>query len=163
MLAAAGIAGCLGPLPSHPPIVASPVLKPELFFAGRTEGKGTLELLTGRRRSLRVQSRGQAEADGSFRLEQEVTFEDGAVEKRTWRLVRLDAHKYTGTLSDAAGPVSAEVNGNRLHLRYLLRKPATHMEQWLYLRPDGRSVLNLATVTVFGIPWARLTEEITRN
>lgn len=150
-------------MPSHPGIVELPVLKPEVFFEGRTEGKGTLELLTGKRRSLQVQGRGHAEADGSFRLDQVVTFEDGAIEKRTWRLVRLDARTYTATLSDAAGPVSGEVTGNRLHLRYRLRKPAIYMEQWLYLQPDGRTVLNLATITVLGIPWARLTEEIART
>lgn len=59
--------------------------------------------------------RGHTEADGSFRLDQVVTFADGATEKRTWRLVRLDARTYTATLSDAAGPVSAEVTGNHFH------------------------------------------------
>ncbi len=162
-VAVVGIAGCLGSFPSRPGVVELPVLKPELFFDGRTQGKGTLALLTGQRRTLQVQGRGSTEADGSFRLDQVVTFEDGAMEKRTWRLVRLDAHRYTGTLSDAAGPVSAEVTGNRFHLRYRLREPAIYMEQWLYLQPDGRTVMNLATVTVFGIPWARLTEEITRT
>lgn len=162
-VAVAGIAGCLGPRPSHPVVAEGPPLRPELFFEGRTDGKGTLEMLTGRRRSLQVQGRGHTEADGSFRLDQVVTFEDGAVEKRAWRLVKLDARTYTATLSDAAGSVSAEVTGNRLHLRYRLRKPATYMEQWLYLQPDGRTVLNLATITVLGIPWARLTEEIART
>jgi hypothetical protein len=161
-VATAGMAGCLGPVPSHPSTVESPVLRPEVFFAGRTQGKGTLGLLTGRRRTLQVEGEGHTENDGSFRLDQVVTFEDGTVEKRTWRLVGADAGTYTATLSDAAGPVSAEVTGNRFHLRYLLRKPAVYMEQWLYLQPDGRTVLNLATVTVLGIPWARLTEEITR-
>lgn len=138
-------------------------MRPEVFFEGRTQGKGTLELVTGTRRSLQVEGHGHAEADGSFRLDQVVTFDDGATEKRTWRLVKLDARTYTATLSDAAGPVSAEVIGNRFHLRYRLRKPAIYMEQWLYLQPDGRTVLNLATITVLGIPWARLTEEIAKN
>lgn len=160
-LAAAGVAGCLGPLP-RPSVVEHPALRPELFFDGRTRGKGTLELLTGRRRSFQVEGRGYTQSDGSFRLEQVVTFEDGEVDKRTWRMVKLDPGTYTATLSDAAGPVSAEVTGNRFHLRYRLRKPAIYMEQWLYLQPDGRSVLNLGTITLFGIPWARLTEEITK-
>lgn len=138
-------------------------MRPEVFFEGRTQGKGTLELATGARRSLRVEGRGHAEADGSFRLDQVVTFDDGAPEKRTWRLVQLDARIYNITLSDAPGPVSAEVTGNRFHVRYRLHNPAIYMEQWLYLQPDGRTALNLATITVLGIPWARLTEEITKN
>ncbi|MGI8423569.1 MAG: DUF3833 family protein [Chloroflexota bacterium] len=132
------------------------------FFAGHTQGKGTLDLLTGRRLSLRVQGHGYTEADGSFRLDQIVTFEDGAVEKRTWRLVKRGPRTYTGTHSNADGTVSAEMTGNQFHLRYLVRQPAVYMEQYLYLQPDGRTVLNLATITVIGQPWARLTEEITR-
>ena len=156
------LAGCFGASPSHPGIVENPALRPELFFEGRTQGTGTLELLTGKRRSLRVEGRGTAEADGSLRLDQVVTFDDGEVQERTWRLVKLDARTYSATLSDATGPVAAEVTGNRFHLRYRLRKPAIYMEQWLYLQADG-TVLNLATITVLGIPWARLTEEITRT
>ncbi len=119
-------------------------------------------MITGRRRLLHVEGHGYTEADGSFRLDQVVTFEDGAVEKRTWRLAKRGPGTYTGTLTDADGPVSAEVTGNRFHLRYLLRKPAVYMEQYLYLQPDGRTALNLATITVIGMPLARLTEEITR-
>ncbi|MEP6689092.1 MAG: DUF3833 family protein, partial [Gemmatimonadales bacterium] len=163
-VAMAGIAGCLGlpPFSSHPVTAESPTLEFEVFFAGRTQGKGTLELVTGRRQLLHVEGHGYTEVDGSFRLDQVVTFEDGAVEKRTWRLAKRDRGTYTGTLTDADGPVSAEVTGNRFHLRYLLRKPAVYMEQYLYVQPDGRTVLNLATITVLGIPVARLTEEITR-
>ena len=161
---AAGIVSCfgLGPFLSHPVAAENPTLRFEVFFAGHTQGKGTLELLTGRRRSLQVVGHGRIEADGSFRLDQAVTFEDGAVEKRTWRLVKRDERSYTGTVSDADGAVSAEATGNRFHLRYLLRKPAVYMEQCLYLQPDSRTILNLATITVIGQPWARLTEEITR-
>ncbi len=163
-VAMAGIVGCFGlpPFSSHPVTAANPTLGFEVFFAGHTHGKGTLELITGQRRSLQIKGHGYTEADGSFRLDQVVTYDDGAVERRTWRLVKRDQGSYTGTLTDADGPVSAEVTGNRFHLRYLLREPAVYMEQYLYLQPDGRKLLNLATVTVIGIPWARLTEEITR-
>lgn len=163
-VAMAGIVGCLGlgPFSSHPITAENPSLRFEVFFAGHTRGKGTLELLTGRRLSLQVEGHGHTEADGSFRLDQVVTFEDGAVEKRTWRLVKRGARTYTGTLSNAGGKVAAEMTGNRFHLRYLVRQPAVYMEQYLYLQPDGRTVLNLATITVIGQPWARLTEEITR-
>ncbi len=43
-----------------------------------------------------------------------------------------------------------------------LGKPAVRMEQWMFVQPDGRSVLNRATVTVLGIPVARLSETIRR-
>jgi len=163
-IAAAGIMGCfgLGQFSSHPVTAENPMLRFEVFFAGHTRGRGTLELLTGRRLSLQVAGHGYIQADGSFRLDQVVTDEEGMVERRTWRLVKRGQRTYTGTLSNADGLVVAEVSGNRFHLRYLVRQPAVYMEQYLYLQPDGRTILNLATITVIGQPWARLTEEITR-
>lgn len=143
--------------------MAQPLLEPEKFFAGHTRGEGTLVTLTGARRSLRVEGHGYTQADGTFRLDQTVRFSNGDTETRTWRLLKHDAKRYSATLSDAPGEVTAQAGGNLFHLRYLLRKPAVYMEQWLYLQPDGRTVLNLATVTVIGIPWAKLSEEIKRT
>ena len=155
--------GCLTPFPAQPPLAPEPTFDPTTFFAGRTQGEGTLNGRGGSRRTLRVEGLGRHEADGTFRLDQTVTFGDGVVEHRMWRLRRVDAGRYTATLSDAKGEVRAESSGNLFHLRYLLRQPEVYMEQWLYLQSDGRPVLNWAQVTVFGIPWARLSETITRG
>ncbi len=163
-VALAGTVSCFGlaPFSSHSVTAENPPLRFEDFFAGHTRGKGTLELLTGRRQSLQGEGHGHKEADGSFRLDQVITSEGGAVEKRTWRLIQSHPGIYTGTLSGVDGPVSGEVTGNRFHLRYLVQHPAVYMEQFLYLQPDGRTILNQATITVIGQPWARLTEEISR-
>jgi hypothetical protein len=161
--AAAGVAGCLGAFPPPPEALEHPVFRPEVFFAGRTQGIGRLERVIGRAQGLQVESHGRTEPDGSFRLDQAVRFDDGTVQQRTWRMQRTGPTTYAATLSDAAGPVSLEVAGNRLQIRYLLRHPAVYMHQRLDLRPDGRTALNRATVSVLGIPWARLTEEITQR
>jgi len=160
--AVAVLSGCLGPFPAQPVTLEGAELRPEVFFAGRTQGVGTLTRLFGRRETLRVEGRGSAGADGVFRLHQVVTSADGRVEERTWHLRRSGRGAYAASLSDAAGPVSVEVTGNRAEIRYLLRQPAVRVRQSLYMRPDGRSVLNQTTITVLGIPWARLSEEITR-
>jgi hypothetical protein len=153
---------CLPHGPDHPATVAQPELRPEAFFAGRTRGEGTLTQRFRAARTVHVVGTGMTEPDGSFRLDQAVTFDDGTIEARTWRVRRTSAHEYSATLSDADGEVKAESSGNSFHLRYLLRRPAVYMDQWLYLQTDGRSVLNRATVTVLGVPWARLTETIER-
>jgi Protein of unknown function (DUF3833) len=158
----AATSGCLTGLPTHPSVTPQPSFDPTHFFAGRTHGEGTLNVRIGSPRTLQVEGTGRTEADGSFRLDQTITFGDGSVETRAWHLRRLNAGHYTATLSDAKGNVSAETSGTLFHLRYLLRQPAVYMEQWLYLQPDGRSVTNLAQVTVLGVPWARLAETITR-
>jgi hypothetical protein len=37
------------------------------------------------------------------------------------------------------------------------------LEQWMYLQPDGRTVMNEATVRVFGVVVAHLSERITQE
>lgn len=161
--ASVALAGCLAGTQFHTEASATPELRPELFFAGATHGVGVLEQRGKAPRKLRVEGMGRWDADSTFRLDQKVVFDDGATENRTWHLRRLGAYTYTGTLSDASGNVTATTNGNVFHLRYLLRQPAVYMEQELYLRSDARTVLNVATVSVLGVPWARLSETITRD
>lgn len=157
------VSGCLSSAPPHPQPSAFPEFRPERFFSGRTEGEGRLSQRGRAEKALHVEGLGQMEADSTFRLDQTVTFRDGTTEKRTWHMRRVDAHKYSATLSDASGKVSAETNGNLFHLRYLLRQPAVFMEQWIYLEPGGRAANNDATITILGVPWARLSERITRS
>jgi hypothetical protein len=156
------ISGCLSASPFHTSATVEPELRPELFFAGSTHGVGTLDQRGKAPRKLRVEGLGRWDADSIFRLDQKVTFDDGATESRTWYLRRKGQSEYTGTLSDATGTVTAQTNGNVFHLRYLMRQPAVYMDQKLFLQANGRTVLNVATVSVLGVPWARLSETITR-
>lgn len=148
---------------ASPAITPQRAFDPTVFFAGHTHGEGTLNVRIGTDRTLQVEGVGTPQADGRFRLEQTITFGDGAVETRVWYLSRVSQSRFTATLSDARGEVRAESNGSLFHLRYLLKHPAVYMEQWLHLTADGRSVDNFTQVTVLGVPWARLSERITRS
>ncbi|MEP7118065.1 MAG: DUF3833 family protein, partial [Acidobacteriota bacterium] len=90
-------------------------------------------------------------------------YSNGEVNRRSFRMRRVDEHEYTGTLTGVSGAVWARVDGNSFHVRYTMRRPAVTMEQWIHLQPDGRTGLNRATVRVFGIPIAHLSETITRQ
>lgn len=157
------LSGCLTASPFHTVPTAAPELRPDAFFVGLTHGVGTLEQRGKAPRKLHVEGLGRWDADSTFQLDQNVVFDDGSTESRTWYLRRNGANGYSGTLSDASGEFVARTNGNVFHLRYLLRQPAVYMDQQLYLQPDGRTVLNVATVSVLGVPWARLSETITRE
>lgn len=157
------LTGCLPSASLEPPTTALPAMRPEVFFAGRTEGRGELTLRGGSPRSLQVASEGRQDPDGTFRLDQTITFGDGTIERRTWHLRAIDSRTYSGTLSDAAGDMRGEVEGNVFRLRYLLRQPAVYVQQRLYLQSDERTVINLGEVTVLGMPWARLEERIVRS
>lgn len=160
---AAALGGCLSSLPPATQVSPSPQMRPERFFAGATEGSGRLTFRGREPRAFRVKSEGATEADGTFRLDQTVTYEDGEMSRRTWLIRSLGDGTYSGTLSDAQGEMRGAVDGNLFHLRYLVRQPAIYMEQWLYLESDGHSVANQAQVTVLGVPWATVEERIVRS
>jgi Protein of unknown function (DUF3833) len=143
----------------------TPALRPETFFAGPTSSTGVLETSSGEpTRRLHVEGLGKALPDGTFRLVQNITFDQEAPTTRTWVMHRLDEHHYTATLTDAAGPVLGEAYGDVFHLQYPMSRPfGGQMEQWLYLQPDGRTVLNEATVSFLGFTVAHLSERITHE
>lgn len=143
----------------------APLMRPETFFAGDTRSFGVLEAPGGApSRVFHVEGHGRADPDGTFRLDQTVSFDGKSPEQRTWLLRSTDANGYRGTLTDASGEVVGEAYGDLFHLHYRLRSvPLGRMEQWMYLQADGRTVLNEATVTVAGVVVARLSERITRS
>ena len=155
-------AGCMEPLPITAFESGAPAMRAETFFLGKTRGSGVLQNRVGRpSRAFQVASTGRA-VPGGIRVDQEISWSDGEVDRRSWTVRRIDRHRYRGELSDAPGPVTAEARGNVLRLRYKLRDPGVYMEQWLYLQPDGRNVLNEGTITVMGMVVARLSEQIVR-
>lgn len=160
-----GLGGCTPALPPSAFAGDGPEMRPEAFFAGTTTSSGVLENRFGPpTRRFHVEGSGASLPDGSFRLDQRVTFLGDAPEMRTWVLRQLDAHRYTGSLTDASGPVQGEAYGNLFHLRYPMTTPfGGKMEQWLYLQSDGQTVMNEATVSVFGLVVAHLSEQITRR
>ena len=143
----------------------APELRPERFFAGETRSQGVLEAASGApSQRFVVEGRGSATADGGFTLVQTVRFEGEVPRVRSWRMRAVGPHGYVGTLTDAAGDVSAEAWGDLLHLRYRLKSvPFGSMEQWLYLQADGRTVMNEAVVKVAGVTVRRLSERISRT
>ncbi len=160
-----GSAGCTTPLAPQAFDGSSPVLRPEAFFAGVTRSTGVQEDRSGApTRRFRVEGHGTARPDGALRLDQTVVFDGEPPQSRTWVLRPVDAHRYEATLTDASGPVEGEAWGNVFHLSYPMRAPiGGRMEQWLYLQPDGRTVVNEATISVAGLVVARLSERIGRD
>lgn len=141
---------------------ATPELRPELFFLGETQGQGTLDIAFGRDRRLTVESRGTAIGPGALRIDQTIRYGDGEVDRRSWTLTRTAQGGYTAALTEAKGPVRVTQSGNAVNIRYRFGSPTVSMDQWLYLRPDGRTIDNRARVTLAGVTVAKLTETITK-
>ena len=157
------LAGCMSPLDPAEFAQSSPEMRPERFFLGATNSTGVLETRSGApSQRFHVEGVGTALADGSLQLDQTITFEHQPPTTRRWVLTGVGPHRYTATLTDASGPVVAEAYGNLFHLRYPMKQPlGGRMEQWIYLQPDGHTVVNEATVTLLGVlVVAHLSERI---
>jgi hypothetical protein len=134
---------------------------PEHFFVGRTASTGTVSVFMSGRHNVRDRSRGRIEQGNVLILEQEVAEEGKPVRNRTWRLVRGAGNRITGTISDARGPVTGEVTGNVIHLRYQSRE-GPGVEQWITLSPGGRTARNRMVFRRFGVNVASVDSVIWR-
>ncbi|MEO6104045.1 MAG: DUF3833 family protein, partial [Pseudoxanthomonas sp.] len=139
LLSALLVATTVGPLfAADKPIEFTP----ENGFGGESKGQGSLRLFFGKPRSFHVTSRGSRQSDGTFRLDQTVTFEGKAPKERFWIITATPDNYYTATLSDAAGAVKGVTSGSHLSLEYRVNGPLV-MHQELEISPDGRTIDNV--------------------
>ena len=160
---------CLLPVILTALLVISPLLAaepleftPQNGFAGESEGNGTLRLLLGKPRAFHVTSHGRIQNDGTFRLDQIITFKGKAPQERFWILTKTNNNNYSATLSDASGLVKGVTSGTHLSLKYRIKGPLM-MHQELELSSDGKSIDNIGVIKLLGIPVGRLRETITRK
>ena len=132
---------------------------PRNGFGGPSQGNGSLRLLLGRPRPFHVDSYGFSRPDGTFQLDQTITFQGRAPMNRTWVMTSVGPNQFAATLTDAAGTVTGRNEGDRTTLRYRYKGPLI-VHQTLQMRPDGRTIDNRGKVTLLGIPIARLQETI---
>lgn len=160
-LACLGAAACVPTPPATRTRPPAPHFDAVAFFAGRTEGTGVLKIALHRHDATRVEGNGRIAGDGTIVLDQTVRRDGKPATQRRWVLRRIAADRYTGTLSDAAGPVDGHVEGNVLHLRFAMKR-GLQAEQTLVLRQGGQIADNVMIVRKFGVTVARLDETITR-
>ena len=140
------------------PAAAGAKLDPVAFFAGRTYGEAKLEKVGSGPVQLRVDSVGRPSGDGLI-LDQIIREGDKPPRARRWTMRPVGPNRYSGTLTDAAGPVSVRTKGPRAYISYTMKNGMT-VEQQLALQSDRRTVLNHLTVKKFGMKVAELSETI---
>lgn len=134
------------------------------FYSGHTRSTGLLESSGGKPlKRVATETWGHMEG-GELHMTQDVTFDDGKPERRTWRIRRLDEHHYEARSENVIGVANGEAWGNALRMDYVLAlnksNPLTHirMTHWMMLQSDGRTMLNVVTVRKMGAVVGRITE-----
>jgi hypothetical protein len=140
--------------------VAARAFDPVAFFTGRTESTGTLDEVMASPVATHVTGMGSLQANGVFVIDQTVKIVGKPVEHRRWQLRQTAPGKFTGTISDAKGAVTGVVTGNRMQIKYTMKKGGMKVEQVLTAAADGRSVTNSMKVRKLGIVVAKLVETI---
>jgi Protein of unknown function (DUF3833) len=133
---------------------------PVAFFEGHTHGEGELRKLIAKPVHVSVDSSGRL-VEGGLILDQTIREAGKPPSMRRWTIKRVAQDRYTGTLTEAVGPVTADVVGPRAHIEYMMRHGLT-VEQRLAQQTDGTTVLNRLTVRKLGVQVATLTETIKR-
>jgi hypothetical protein len=148
---------------------AQPVLDPAAFFTGRTSSSGVMENRRGApTQRVTTETSGRWIGD-TLHLEQDLFFSSGKKQHRSWTLRRLDAHRFEGRANDVIGTIRGEASGNTFHWSFLLEltpgNPLSRvrMSQWMYLQPDGHTLLNHSTITKAGFVVAQVTEQFRRE
>ena len=139
------------------PAFAAP-FNPVEFFRGRTHGDGTLKVIFQSSKTIRVDSFGSDEKDGSLLLKQVIHEPGKAPRTRYWRMKQEGPNGFSGTLTDAASPVRVDVKGDAVRIRY---KGKDNLDFDQRLTPAGpREVRNRMKVKRFGITVAHFEELI---
>jgi len=135
---------------------------PVAFFTGASHGEGRLHEAFKRERSVSVDSVGRAAKDGLLILDQKMQIEGEPLRIRHWRLRQVGPNRYTGTLTDATGPVEAQVIGRSIRIRYPM-KGGLKVESVLVPLAGGRVFDNRTKITKWGVKVATLTERIEKR
>jgi len=125
-------------------------VRPISFFEGTTVSEGTLKVVLKDATRTRSVNRGTIERDGTLMLVQRVEDEGKPVTERRWRIRETASGRYSGTMSEATGPVTIVKVGERYRFRFTM-KGSLSVEQWLSPLADGRTAGTTITVKKFGL------------
>lgn len=123
---------------------------PMSFFAGRTESLGTVKLAMKKPFRSRALGKGEIMPDGTLNLVQRVEDHGQPPRERRWRVRKVGNGRYTGTMSEAKGPVTVEEIDGRYRFRFRM-DGSVAVEQWLIPAADSKSAVSKVIIRKFGI------------
>jgi hypothetical protein len=135
----------------------------ETFFRGRTHAEGTFRAINGTRSDLYIALRGTVTAKG-LTLQEDIRYNDGKTERKTWRFVRTGPTTYSGTREDVIGGTTVRVDGRVVRFNYLVdldpgpKQDLYRFFDTLTFSADGKTMANTAIVwkAIFPVARARI-------
>jgi hypothetical protein len=128
------------------------------FFSGRTEADNILRVVFKAATSLNVQCIGKVEGKQFVMIE---TVHEGVkpARQRKWVIQEIGPGHYSGSMTEAVGPVDVKVSGDTAQVRYTMNG-GLDVAQTLVLQPDGGTLLNHIAVHKFGLRFARVDGKV---
>ena len=134
----------------------------EEYLSGNVKAWGILQ-----NRSGKVTRQFSADLNGNWDgkqliLDERFVWNDGEIQKRQWKINKIDNHNYEGTAGDVVGTAKGYSYGPAFKFEYVLLVPVKGRERkitfddWIFMQ-DERVAINRATMTKFGIKVAELT------
>jgi hypothetical protein len=125
------------------------------FFAGKTHAENVMKVVLKKPVPLIVDSIGGKGDRGDFVLIETVHEGDKPVRQRKWIMRQAGPNHFTGSLTDAVGPVDVQIDGDTATIRYVM-KGGLKIEQHLKLAADGRSLSNQVVAKKLGMKFAHV-------
>ena len=132
------------------PAKAERILEPLRFFEGRTEMLSLVKVMMKKPYASRTVGRGQILPDGSLSLVQQIHDHGKPISQRRWRIREISPGKFTGTMSEAVGPVQIQQIGTRFLFKFRM-KGKLAIEQWITPMPGGKAATTKMTAKKLGM------------
>jgi hypothetical protein len=128
------------------------------FFSGHTHADNDLRVVFHSPTKLIVDSVGKRE--GTEFVQTDTVHEgDKPVRTRVWRTHETSPGHFSGTLTDATGPVDIAVHGGSVTIRYTMKGGLDILET-MELQADGRSLSNHVIAKKLGLTFAHVDGSI---
>ena len=132
------------------PALADRVAGPLQFFEGRTEIVSLVRVVMKKPYRSRTLGQGSIAPDGTLSLVQQVKEDGKPPHQRQWRIRQVGPGSFSGTMSEAVGPVQVQELGGKFRFRFRM-KGNLAVEQWVTPLPGGKSADSKTTVRKFGM------------
>jgi hypothetical protein len=137
------------------------IMDPLGFFEGKTESISTIKVMLKKPFRSKSVGMGEIRSDGSLYLVQRVEDDGKPPHDRKWHIRQTGPKSFSGTMSEAKGPVTVEEIDGRYRFRFKM-KGSLSVEQWVTPINGGNSAKSRVIIRKLGVTVANSEGTIRR-